>query len=206
MEKGICHIVGAGDFSPELVNISSGDIVIACDGGYSALKSHGIRCDICIGDFDSLGYVPDFPETVVLPTVKDVTDMEAGIGLGLEKGYKDFRLYGALGGKRLSHSVANIQTAAGLAKKGSSCIIMDADCDIVAICDGESVFERNNYSFVSVFAIGGSAKVQLEGFRYGDGESIILEPTYPLGVSNEFVANEGRIKVEGSAVIIFEKI
>ena len=62
MKKGVCHVVGAGDFQKELLEKREGDIVIACDGGYGYLASFGISCDICVGDFDSLGYESvDYP-------------------------------------------------------------------------------------------------------------------------------------------------
>lgn len=206
MEKGICHVVGAGDFKAELLKVGDNDIVIACDGGYAHLMSGGLRCDYCLGDFDSLGYVPDFENTVILPVKKDVTDMEAGIRRGKELGYNSFRLYGALGGDRISHSIANIQSAAGIVRNGGECVIVDEKCDVTAIYNGEKAFEKKNYSHVSVFAYGGSATVELRGFMYGEGSRISLEPYYPLGVSNEFKESRGRINAEGTVIIFFEKV
>ena len=204
MKKGVCHVVGAGDFTAGLLKKKEGDIVIACDGGYGYLKSFGIPCDICVGDFDSLGYTPNFSNTIRLPKEKDVTDMEAGIRLGMEQGYESFVLYGALGGRRLSHTVANLQSALGIVKKGMTCNIIDENCDIVILSDEEKAFENTGYSYVSVFAMDGVARVTLCGFKY-DGEEILLTQGYPLGVSNEFCEKTGRIKVAGKIAIIFEK-
>ena len=204
MKKGVCHVVGAGDFSAELLKIQTGDIVIACDGGYGYLSDADASIDICVGDFDSLGYTPDFSNTVILPKEKDVTDMEAGVRIGLEQGYESFVLYGALGGRRLSHTVANMGTALGLVKKGMKCTIVDENSDITVLRNEEKCFQNKGYSYVSVFAMDGEASVTLEGFKY-DGENIMLTQDYPLGVSNEFKGGSGRIKVEGCALIIFEK-
>ena len=33
MIKGICHVVGAGDFSPELLDLKEGDLVIVMGAG-----------------------------------------------------------------------------------------------------------------------------------------------------------------------------
>ena len=41
---GICYLVGAGDF-PYPFSPSGDDFVIAADGGFDSLKSHGIRCE-----------------------------------------------------------------------------------------------------------------------------------------------------------------
>ncbi len=206
MKKGICHVVGAGDFTGEDMEvINKGDTVIACDGGFAALQKYGIPCNVCIGDFDSLGYVPKLEGVIKLPQKKDVTDMEAGIRVGLEMGYEKFRLYGALGASRLSHTVANIQTALGLAGRGMDCRIIDEKCVVVPMCDEEREFENRGYSYVSIFAMNGIARVELRGFEYGEEKEIDLRPDYPLGVSNEFKGERGSIKVSGKIIIIFEK-
>ena len=205
MIKGICHVVGAGDFSPELLKLGEGDIVIACDGGYKKLKDAGLPCNICVGDFDSLGYVPDHSNTIVLPRVKDVTDMEEGIRLGVEKGFSEICIYGALGGERFSHSVANMQTISGYAQKGIRCTIKDKRCDITALCNEKKEFDAEGYSYVSAFAMSDKAIVSLVGFKYGEGEELELSPSFPLGVSNEFKEKKGSVSVKGNIIIIFEK-
>ncbi len=206
MKKGICHVVGAGDFKAELLRVNEGDVVIACDGGYAHLMSSGLKCDYCLGDFDSLGYVPDFPDTAVLPVKKDITDMEAGIRRGRELGYSSFKLYGALGGERMSHSFANIQSAVGLVKEGYECTILDEKCSITVIHNSEREFEKKDHRHVSVFAYEAEARVEMQGFLYGKGEKITLEPCFPLGVSNEFSENKGKIKAKGTILIFFEKV
>ena len=49
---------------------------------------------------------------------KDDTDTLAAVREGLERGYRKFYFYGALGG-RLDHSIANIQTLLFLKKQGA---------------------------------------------------------------------------------------
>ena len=95
------------------------DFVIAVDGGLRYLAECGIEPDFLMGDFDSLG--EDFADTVAkyrgmgkehflqLPVVKDDTDTMAAARLGIQRGYKEFLMYGAMGG-RLDHTIANIQT------------------------------------------------------------------------------------------------
>ena len=51
-------IVGAGEFTDRGI-WDPYDLVIAADGGLSALTGAGIHPDVIVGDFDSLGYVPD---------------------------------------------------------------------------------------------------------------------------------------------------
>ena len=85
------------------------DLWIAADAGYKALREAGIEPDVFVGDGDSLGYIPDISDRTVLRCEKDDTDTEAAIRLGFERGFTRFVLLGALGGKRFSHSLANIR-------------------------------------------------------------------------------------------------
>ena len=118
-----CIIVSAGDFQPVDLNRTDGDFLIACDAGFSYLENMGILPDLIVGDFDSLYEIgPQYeemleeirkqnPESVLqLDVHKDDTDTMKAVRIGLEKGYRRFYLYGALGGKRLDHTLANMQT------------------------------------------------------------------------------------------------
>ena len=74
----VCYIVGAGDCPPlDNIRINEGDTVIAADAGLRYLRAAGINPDSVIGDFDSLGSVPEGGKVTVLPAEKDVTDMYA---------------------------------------------------------------------------------------------------------------------------------
>ena len=54
----------------------------------------------------------------ILPTHKDDTDMLAAIRKGLGLGYRQFQIYGGLGG-RLDHTIANIQCLLFLHNRGA---------------------------------------------------------------------------------------
>ena len=62
-----CYIVGAADFAPARFRPGPDDLVIAADAGCLHLERLGLRPDIILGDFDSLGRVPDFPDVEVSP-------------------------------------------------------------------------------------------------------------------------------------------
>ncbi|MDE6203539.1 MAG: thiamine diphosphokinase, partial [Lachnospiraceae bacterium] len=70
----VCYIIGAGQFGDGLPRPFEEDLVIACDGGFKHCIQKGIRVDMAVGDFDSLGYVPEHPHVVALPPEKDDTD------------------------------------------------------------------------------------------------------------------------------------
>ena len=71
---GICYIVGAGEFFGSFTP-KKDDLVIAADGGYEALSSRGIRCDLLIGDMDSIKKIPGGVEILKHKVEKDETDM-----------------------------------------------------------------------------------------------------------------------------------
>ena len=100
-----CYLVGAGDFNTNL-SPDADDIVIAADGGFDHLRRMGIRCDVLVGDLDSITDVPDTVETVRFPVQKDETDMHLSYLEGVKRGYRDFYILGGTGGRE-DHTFAN---------------------------------------------------------------------------------------------------
>jgi len=205
MEKAICYIVGAGedyglDFQPE-----DQDLIIAADGGYQRLLDAGLQPDLVIGDFDSLGHVPNGESVIVLPTEKDVTDTWAAIRIGEEKGYARFFLYGCTGG-RFDHTMANIQTVAEVTAKGMECRIVDQTQIITGLSDGTMEFSAERSGFISVFAHSDICTgVSIRGLKY-ELENAALTNRFPLGVSNEFTGKPGMVRVEsGILILVFNR-
>lgn len=200
---GICYVVGAGDCSELPFKPEKGDIVIAADAGYLSLKKAGIKPDVVIGDFDSLGFVPSGEEVVRLKPEKDRTDTSAAAALGVGRGFKDFRIYGALGG-RIDHSIANIQLLASLARDGFSASIIDGKTVITAVCNSSLKFDSSFKGFASVFSLSDECSgVCLRGLKY-PLENATLKNTFPLGTSNEFTGEEGEIIVgRGIAAAVY---
>ena len=197
-----CLIVGAGDFDPALLpEKKPGDLLIAADGGYAALTAAGFSPDVCIGDLDSLGFVPEGCEVIRLPVMKNETDMSAAALTGLERGYKDFTFFGVLGGRRFSHSVAALQTLARLKKLGASCRIRDALCTVTAL-SGETIhFPAGTTGDISAFAADGVARVTLKGLLY-PLTSFQLSDTFPLGVSNAFTGASASVTAEEGILLL----
>ena len=75
--------------------------------------------DLIVGDFDSAPQPPVLHEhTIVLPHVKDDTDTHFAARWLWQQGCRHVTFLGALGGKRLEHTIANLHTALFLAKQG----------------------------------------------------------------------------------------
>lgn len=205
MKKKICYVIGAGenyglDFRPE-----PDDYVVAADGGLKYLEENNIEADLVIGDFDTLRYTPHHHNVIQLNPQKDETDMFSAISQGIQLGYKEFRILCGTGG-RVDHSFANIQILAYLANRQMQGFLIDRNAVLTVIKDSEYTFDSSYTGYVSIFSISDNCTgVYLENLKY-ELNNAELVSDFPLGVSNEFIGAEGKIKVEnGMLLIIFPR-
>ena len=199
----ICYIVGAGECKKLDFTKKDGDIVIAADGGYKYLQQAGIKPDIVIGDFDSLGKAPEGEKIIRLKPEKDVTDTYAAVSEGIKCGYSRFNIYGASGG-RIEHTLANIQLIASLAEKNMQASIFDGSTVITAVTAKTLRFDSAYNGYISIFAHSDKCTgVCLRGLKY-PLENAELNNLFPLGVSNEFLGVESEIVIgNGTAIIVY---
>lgn len=204
--KKRCVIVSAGDFTSSDYRYKEGDYVIAADGGYAYLKEMGITPDLCIGDFDSLGFIPDDCKIHTLPVKKDCTDTDAAIRLGLAECCEEFLLLGMLGGKRLSHTLANLQTLSLLAEKHIPHTLCENGITVKALAASDTAyFQKNDRCHVSVLAITDTATVTIEGLHY-EGKNIPLTNRFPLGVSNRTGGKEGSVRCDSGIILVITEL
>lgn len=198
---GICYVVGAGECRKIDFKIQKDDLVIAADGGLRYLLEHGINPDIIVGDFDSLGENPQGENVYRLKPEKDITDMDAAVSIGEEKGYTEFKLYGALGG-RIDHSVANIQLISALAQRNIKAEIIDDKTYITAVSNGSVEFDSSKKGYISVFSHSDVCEgVSIKGLKY-ELNNAKLKNSFPLGVSNEFTDKPSKITVKNGTLVI----
>lgn len=181
----ICHLIATLPLSLK-PQVNPQDLLIAVDGGYAHCLSAELCPDLVLGDFDSLGYVPQVEHRQVLSVRKDETDMEYALKQAQSQGYTRFLLQGGLGGRH-DHSFANIQLLLRLAKQGQRGILMGDNQVATVLSPGEITFPQGFTGEFSVFALEGDATgVCLENLSF-PGEEISLSPVIPLGVSNAFL-------------------
>ena len=225
-----CYIVGAGDFTPRGFAPVPGDLVLAADGGYRALCSLGYTPDLLLGDFDSLGDLPLPPDLPVLrfPARKDDTDTGLALRHGLDRGFRDFALYGCAGG-RVDHLLANLQSMARVSRLGAAIRLAAPEYDAWALTgpapdapapatpdapDAPDALApaavlalppRPGGTLVSVFCHGDRAEgVTLTGLIYPlDGAD--LTGDFPLGVSNRRLEGQpATVSVRRGTLLIFQ--
>ena len=196
-----CYIIGAGENFGLDFKAEDGDMIIAADAGYKYLMEAGIVPDLVVGDFDTLKYVPDHPNIVRLKPEKDITDTWEAVTRGFEKDYKEFHLYGCMGG-RVEHSIANIQLLTRIAEEGGRGYLYDAKNVLTVIKDSLMEFEKREEGFISVFSLADkSMGVEISGLKY-EIENAELTNNFPLGVSNEFIGRPSRIGVKKGLLLI----
>lgn len=200
-----CFIFGALPVTSLPVLPGEGDYRIAADKGIVTMQHFGIEPDLVVGDFDSLGYDPGYANQVTLQVRKDDTDTAHAMEMAFAEGYRDFVVYGCVGG-RLEHSFANIQLADDLTKRGARVLFIGERECFTVIRDGSISFPAEYRGRISVFALTNVCwGVTIRGLSY-ELENAVLQNTVPLGVSNEFTGSAAQISVEtGSLLIIRDR-
>lgn len=197
---GRCIIFGAAAFETLILPIGKDDYLIAADGGVKHLQKINRTPDAILGDFDSLGYVPQGSQ--VFPVEKDDTDVMLAVRHGLQKGFREFLIYGGLDGKRLDHTVANFQTLAFLREHDAHGFLVGKDYLATVISGETASFPSCATGILSVFCLGRDATgVTLHGLKY-QLENGCLGADFPLGVSNHFVGKSSEISVKDGKLLL----
>ena len=219
-----CIIIGAGEINTpgpieEIVDMvrKEGSFVIAADGGLSHLAGARIVPDVIIGDFDSFkGSMPrscpnrakcansaacSQPEIIKLDTHKNYTDLMEAARLGYERGFRNFRIYGALGG-RLDHTLGNMQLLLWLVNRGASARIIGDKETFTAVKDGKMQISGAPGAYFSVYSATEKAEgVTIRGAKY-EVDDVTLNNDFPIGVSNEFMGSDVMIEVRNGSLLV----
>ncbi len=198
-----CYIFSAALGETENFKPNTEDLIIAADAGYLKLEKLGIKPHLTVGDFDSLGEIPKNTEIIKHPVKKDDTDTLLAIKIGLERGYKNFELYGC-SGLRLDHTLANLQALSFIANNGGTAFLYGEDFIATAINDNIT-FPSDKSGNISVFSATSDCIISIDGLLY-NLEKTKISYDFPLGVSNEFIGEKSKITVHsGTAIIVYKR-
>lgn len=209
-KKGKCIVIGAGDLTVGEIQVSEKDFVIAADGGLSYCGVLGVEPDLIVGDFDSVSdheekVIKDLeiriPERIIrFPREKDDTDMLAAIKEGISRGYRDFRIYAATGG-RLEHTLANIQCLMYLKNHDAVGYLIDGTGMVLVIVNEAVHFQKSLEGYLSLFSLEKETSgVTVRNMKYTLEDAVITND-FPIGISNEFTGEEAEIIVENGALV-----
>lgn len=205
---GTCALVGAVDFNAEDFEARRAagefDFVIAVDAGFAHLEALGVAPDMAVGDFDSLGYVPQCRRVSRYSTKKDESDMELAMQKACEWGHDDLVVYGALSG-RLDHTVANLQLFARYSEAGAT-VTGVGDTFAVRFVTGPDAFSLPaglDAGTVSVFSANDVARGVIErGLEYSFNDEPLTNRT-TRGLSNELTGQPATVAVEQGTLMVF---
>lgn len=201
---GKCLIFCAAQFDELAAPVEADDYLLAADGGLRHFEKLNLTPHGIIGDFDSLGYIPQGAQ--VFPVEKDDTDAMLAARKGLELGYREFLFYGALDGPRLDHTISNFQTLQFLSDHGATGYLVGRDYIVTVIREETVEFPAESTGILSLFCLGPDAEgVTLENLHY-PLQNGRLTSGFPLGVSNHFVGKSAKISVKkGSLLALWDR-
>ena len=195
-----CTVICAGDVG-KLV-IPTGSFIICADGGLAHAKAQGVTPDLIVGDFDSLGKIPQGENVRVHPVAKDETDSFLAVDYALERGCTEFLIYGGLGG-RFDHTLANVQLLHFLCEKGCRGTLVGADgTRVTAIKNGSLTFDAALSGSIGVFSLTDESRgVTIKNFKY-EAENATVNNCTSFGASNEFCGKAGLVSVQDGVLLI----
>lgn len=180
------------------------DFVVACDSGLRHADALGLTPDLIVGDFDSSENPHRAVETIVLPREKDDTDTVFAAKEGLSRGFEEFLLLGAAGG-RLDHTLGNVAILLMLEEKGAHGTLVDSYSEMELVCQ-KPVSVPDRFPYFSLLAVDGAASgVTVTNAKYPlDGA--VITPDYPYGVSNEVLPGQVAAVSVGSGRLLLIKV
>ena len=203
-----CIIFTGGDPEPCLPEgaETEGALIIAADSGFENCRALGFRPDLVLGDFDSLGHIPEGNEYSVFPKEKDDTDLMLAVREALRRGCDDITILGAMGG-RFDHTFANVQTLAFIAENGASGRILSVNEEIRLLRPGSHSFPKRDGRSLSLFAYSSEVKgLTLRGVKY-TLENGTITNGFPIGISNEIEADTAEVSFsEGLLLAVMSRL
>ncbi|MBE6606868.1 MAG: thiamine diphosphokinase [Ruminococcaceae bacterium] len=197
-------IIAAGELGKIEYMPHESDYIIAADRGYLYAENLGVKPDCVIGDFDSLGRIPNHDNLTVLPCEKDDTDTSFAVKRALEMGFKKIFILGGLGG-RFDHTFANVQLLAYIARNNAVGFLVGEREVMTVIKDSTVTLYGESGQILSLFSLTEkSYGVCEKGFKY-ELENAELESCSVLGTSNELLEKKAEISVKKGELLICAK-
>lgn len=206
----VCALVAASECNEEhfktLFDAGFFDEVYAVDAGFVYTKACGCDPDLIIGDFDSLGYVPDAQRTAEYPCDKDETDLELAFDRARMRRFDTIYVYGALGG-RIDMTLATMQTIVRYAQLGITVHVIGLTEQLDVVIGPDALeLPAHKDGIVSVFSASDVCEGVIErGLKYAFNDERITNTTV-RGISNEMTGSPAVIGLEKGVLWVFHPI
>ena len=201
-------IVANGNISKSLINsITPEKFIVAVDGSYKFLKENNLRCDLVVGDLDSLflplqnDVIKNGIEIIRYETDKDFTDTDLAIKEVIKRGFKKITVVGAIG-TRVDHTLANILLLEKYTGHGVTIRIIDNNNEIELLENSKKTIEKSDgFKYVSFISLTDFSTLSLTGFKYNlIHKKIKRDDT--LCISNKQKDSKAQIKVFSGKILM----
>lgn len=204
--KKRCVILGGAeirDYDRARSYLRPDDFYICCDSGLRHREGLRVVPDLVVGDFDSWEDPHLAAETIVLPREKDDTDTVFAAKEALSRGFEDFLLLGAAGG-RLDHTLGNLSILLMLDSLGKTAMLVD-DFSEMQIVSGQPVQIEDRYPYFSLLNITGVARGITEKNVKFPLDRAEITCDYQYGVSNEVLPGRtAEVSVETGRLLLIK--
>lgn len=172
------------DWSFALPYLQHDDFIICADGGLRAAEMLELPVDWYVGDSDSGGFAGNLPSDV-LPSEKDVTDLDMAVSRALAEGADFLLLCGCTGGRE-DHHLSAIGQLERIHRAGKAGMIIDGCNEITLLTPGKTIVPpAPEYTYFGIVPLDGVLKqVSITGAKY-----VVQRADFyrwaSLGISNE---------------------
>ena len=189
-------IFSGGEFNK--TQILPFDKLICADKGYEYAKTLSLTPDIILGDFDSLGYIPQNAE--IFPKDKNYSDTELAIIKAIELGATEIDIYFSLGG-RLDHELFNINLLKYAKLRGVKAQIISGNTVASLISESGNYLAKDG-NYVSLVPFSDDAHIiKSKGLKYPlDG--ITVKKGETLTLSNVATSNEIYVEIASGELLL----
>lgn len=198
-----CFIFAAGTYYGMYERPTFEDIIIAADAGYMICQQEHMTPTLLLGDFDSMEEPKDFANIRRVPVEKDDTDTMLAAREAVRCGCEEIHIYGGTGGRRMDHTLANLQTLIWLRENGARGFLYDNQFVFTAIRNETlSVKKTVEWGILSAFCFGKDARgIDETGVQYPLHDAL-LTAGFPLGVSNHILDEKAQVTVRDGTLLV----
>lgn len=180
------------------------DFFVFCDCGLRHKEKLEVPAHLVVGDFDSYKLSDFGTETIVLPCEKDDTDTVFAVKEGIKRGFGEFLVVGAIGG-RLDHTLGNVYILDMLDEAGKRGMIADDHSEMVMISERTEYLD-GGFSYFSLINVTGKAEgITIKNAKYSL-ENAEIRTSFQYGISNEVIPGKTAEVRVGKGKLLLIKI
>ncbi len=192
-------IFSGGPF--ENVQIEEHTLLICADKGYLYARNLGFKPNFILGDFDSLGFVPDGAETYNVD--KDLSDLELAIDKAISLKASEIDIYFCIGGQ-IDHELFNIFLLNKCKQNGIRGRILTQNqiVELIDYTDNHRVFTCKENGRVSLVPYTNEVTfIGSDGLKY-DLKGVVSTRGTTLTLSNQAKGSSFIVEIKDGSVLL----